>query len=130
MSQFALDIIAGRADNNVVKCPWQSIRITPSMSYQVDKIVTKEELYVFQIHKWKNGLTRKWYVLYRDHYHLDTELTFDPKLKGKLTHKTWKYPWTFEAMDTKGYDFAIATQEREDGRYNVSAAKFYRNKKR
>lgn len=128
MSKFALDVIQDRQDNDPVYCPWVSFRLVNFMSIAVNALMTKTDLQNFRSHDWQNRLLRIfWADLVKDHklVHPGKTMVLDPSMKGVYSHRTYKgKDWHFEPKGPNSY-YAIAAQERDDGRYNFSAALFY-----
>ncbi len=135
-----LDILQDGPNHTIYVCPWQEITLLPAKHWQIDLILTEAELMEYNPAAMGNELVTMWYGLsngYKLAYpHLKRHMALNPQ-------PLYKY-WTLVSRDidkvfaqsaklsggwekrivTLGIDHAVATRERNDGRWDVSAAMF------
>jgi len=148
----ALAIISGdKSSTAFIICPWQEIRISPYLHYQIDLILTPEQVYSLDTNSAYMDLQRMYmgleagYILKHSYKDIKYHIAVNPQplikywkyvitLPGKLDNKflqednTYLFSgWRAKILD-KGYDILAGTKELKDGKIQVSYAMFVERK--
>lgn len=139
----ALTLLSKGPNNKISVCPWQEIRLTPHLHWQIDLILSEQELVTFDRFKAGNDLLLLWYGLLDDkdrfYYltfdHSKAHIAANPQPLYKYFKLTPPIPltvyepkplssdWLYTIVDTST-DYLVATRGRQDGRFDVSLCQF------